>query len=45
MKDLKKNILELYGNGLKPKEISEKLHVEYLVVTKIVENNQRKIWH
>ena len=43
MKDLKKNILELYGNGLKPKEISEKLHVEYLVVTKIVENNQRKI--
>lgn len=43
MKDIKKKILELYKNGLKSKEISEKLNVEYATVTKIVNNEQHRI--
>jgi len=40
MKDMKKKILELHKNGIKRKEISEKLNVEYATVTKIVKNDQ-----
>ena len=43
MKDLKKKVLELYKNGLKSKEISEKLNVEYTTARKIVKNDQRRI--
>jgi len=43
MKDVKKKILELHKNGIKRKEISEKLNVEYSTVTKIVKNDQTKI--
>lgn len=43
MKDLKKKVLELYKNGLKAKEISEKLNVEYANTRKIVKNEQRRM--
>jgi len=43
MKDMRKKILELHKNGLKRKEISEKLNVEYSIVTNIVKNDQVKI--
>jgi len=43
MKDMKKKILELHKNGIKRKEISEKLNVKYSTVSKIVKNDQLKI--
>lgn len=43
MKDLKKNVLELYNTGLKPKEISEKINVGYSTVHKIVKNEQIRL--
>jgi len=43
MKDVKKKILELHKNGIKRKETSEKLNVEYSIVTKIVKNEQVRI--
>jgi len=43
MKDLRKNVLELYDTGLKAKAISEKINVEYSIVTKILKNEQRRI--
>ena len=43
MKDLKKNVLELYNTGLKQKEISERLDVEYSVVARIVKTEQSRI--
>ena len=42
MKDMRKKILELHKNGIKRKEISEKLNVEYATVTKIVKNEQKR---
>ena len=36
MKELKKKILELFKNGLKAKEISEKINVEYAIVKRII---------
>ena len=43
MKELKKKILELFKNGLKAKEISEKINVEYAVVRGIIKDEQRRI--
>ena len=43
MKDLKKKVLELYKNGLKAKEISEKLNVEYATARQTVKNDQVRI--
>jgi len=43
MKELKKKILELFKNGLKAKEISEKINVEYAIVRNIVKLEQDRI--
>ena len=43
MKELKEKILELFKNGLKAKEISEKINVEYAVVRGIIKDEQRRI--
>ena len=43
MKELKKKILELFKNGLKAKEISEKINVEYTIVRNIVKLEQLRI--
>ena len=40
---MKKRILELYKNGFKPKEISEKLNMEHAAVTRIVKNEYKRI--
>jgi len=43
MKELKKKILELVKNGLKAKEISEKINVEHTIVRNIVKLEQLRI--
>ena len=43
MKELKKKILELFKNGLKAKEISEKINVEYAIVRGIIKNEQARL--
>ena len=43
MKDLKKNVLELYNAGLKQKKISEKLDVKYAIVCRIIDTEQSRI--
>ena len=43
MKEHKKKILELFKNGLKAKEISEKINVEYVIVRNIVKLEQHRI--
>ena len=42
MTDLKKKILDLFNKGLKAKEISEKLNVEYKIVRNTVKQEQRR---
>ena len=43
MKEHKKKILELFKNGLKAKEISEKINVEYAIVRGIIKNEQARL--
>ena len=43
MKELKKKILELFKNGLKAKEISEKINVEYAIVRRIISGLSNKL--
>ena len=43
MKDLKKNVLELYNAGLKQKKISEKLDVKYVIICRIIDTERNRI--